>query len=124
LTLLQESAVFISQVLVVQRLMHSLLEHLLNKEPTVWQMAAKIEKNIKKVRNNIINSYCYSVTQSFAQSLTINGAVSAGMRHASLSHGLDASQAVVVVVVAVEVLSESNGEDGEEAQNEVHVDRE
>jgi hypothetical protein len=46
------------------------------------------------------------------------------VRHASLSHGLDASQAVVVVVVAVEVLSESNGEDGEEAQNEVHVDRE
>jgi hypothetical protein len=45
------------------------------------------------------------------------------VRHASLSHGLDASQAVVVVVVAVEVLSESNGEDGEEAQNEVHVDR-
>ena len=45
------------------------------------------------------------------------------MRHASLSHGLDASQAVVVVVVAVEVLSESNGEDGEEAQNEVHVNR-
>ena len=48
--------------------MHSLLEHLLNKEPTVWQMAAKIEKNIKKVRNNIINSYCYSVTQSLALS--------------------------------------------------------
>jgi hypothetical protein len=90
----------------------------------VWQMAAKIEKNIKKVRNNIINSYCYSVTQSLARSLTINGAVSAGMRHASLSHGLDASQAVVVVVVAVEILSESNGEDGEKAQNKVHVDRE
>jgi hypothetical protein len=45
------------------------------------------------------------------------------MRHASLSHGLDASQAVVVVVVAVEILSESNGEDGEKAQNKVHVDR-
>jgi hypothetical protein len=36
-----------SQELVVQRLMHSLLVHLLNKEPTVWQMAAKIEKKRK-----------------------------------------------------------------------------
>lgn len=81
--------------------MHSLLVHLLNKEPTVWQMAA--------MKQNVITfefKYDFVITKLLV--FTIHRAKGARVGVATLGHSLDASQAIVVVIIAVIILCESN----------------